>query len=187
MKKGFTLIELLVSVAIFTIVMVVALGALLSVSESDRKAQTLKTVTNNLNFALDSMSRAIRTGADYHCGSLSGGDCTAGDTFFAFHTNTGATWAYRWGSATCANALGCIQRSIDGGSTWADITSPEVVVLNPSGAAGLKFFLIGSAAGSADNKQPKVTIALRAYVQQNGTLKTNLNIQTTVTQRLYDQ
>lgn len=185
MKKGFTLIELLVSVGIFTVVMVVALGALLSVSESDRKAQTLKTVTNNLNFALDSMSRVIRTGYNYHCGSLSGGDCTNGNTFFSFTTNQGQTWAYRWGSNTCANQLGCIQRSTDGGTTWADITAPEVVVQSPTGTTGLKFYLLGSTRGDA--MQPKVIISLRAYVQQTGAQQSRFNLQTAVTQRLYDQ
>jgi len=67
LQKGFTLVEMLVSVAIFAVVMTVALGSLLAMSESDRKAQTLKSVINNLNFSLDSMSRAIRTGTTYSC------------------------------------------------------------------------------------------------------------------------
>ena len=59
MHRGFTLIELMVSVTIFIIVMVIALGSLLSISEAERKAEQLKTVMNNLNFGLESMARAI--------------------------------------------------------------------------------------------------------------------------------
>jgi prepilin-type N-terminal cleavage/methylation domain-containing protein len=60
--RGFTLIEVLVSVMIFSVVMTVALGALLAMSQSDKQAEELKTVVNNLDFALDSMTRTIRTG-----------------------------------------------------------------------------------------------------------------------------
>lgn len=185
MQKGFTLIELLVSVGIFTVVMVVALGALLSISEADRKAQTLKTVTNNLNFALDNMSRSIRTGNTYHCGSLSGGDCTTGSTFFAFDANDGNQRVYRWSSAGCPNTLGCVERSTDGGNNYYAITAPEVVILNPSGGSGLMFYLVGSIPG--DVWQPRVTITLRGYVQVTAAQRSNFDLQTTVTQRLYDQ
>lgn len=192
-KRGFTLIEMLVSTAIFTIVMVIALGALLAMSESDRKAQTLKAVVNNLNFSLDSISRAVRTGVGYHCGSLVGGDCTTppGGTFFAFTSSSGTGVAYRLentitdGSAgvVCgqAAAIGCIARSLDGGTTWSAVTAPEVVITN------LSFYLIGSAAGAIDSTQPKLTILLSGYVQVTGTRQTTFNLQTSVTQRLYDQ
>src|SRR5437868_2432209 len=79
MQKGFTLIEVLVSVMIFSIVMTVALRALLSMSESDRRAEAMKSVINNLNFALDSMVRDIRTGYNYHCGT-SGADLSTPGT-----------------------------------------------------------------------------------------------------------
>ena len=93
--RGFTLIEVLVSTGIFTVVMVIALGALLAMVERDRKAQTLKTVINNLNFALDSMSRAIRTGEEYHCGSSSGGDCVSvPSSYFTFTAADGKKVAY---------------------------------------------------------------------------------------------
>lgn len=184
--RGFTLIELLVSVAIFTVVMVVALGALLAIAESDRKAQTLKTITNNLNFAVESMSRTIRTGKDYHCGSFSGGDCTgSGSTLIAFEAIDGNEWGYRWNSSGCPNNVGCIERSRDGGASWDAITAPEVVILNPSGGSGLTFYLVGSTQG--DTLQPRVTILLRGYVQVTAALRSSFDLQTTVTQRLYDQ
>src|SRR6478609_2811054 len=93
--KGFTLIELLVSTAIFAVVMVIALGALLAMSESDRQAQLLKAVINNLNFSLDSMSRSMRTGFAFHCGSPAGGDCQAvPSTYFAYTDVNGNNVAY---------------------------------------------------------------------------------------------
>lgn len=190
--RGFTLIEMLVSTAIFTVVMVIALGALLALSESDRKAQTLKAVINNLNFSLDSISRSVRTGVSYHCGSALGGDCTTppGGTYFTYTDSNGAQIAYRLentstdGSAgvVCGQsvAIGCLARSVNSGA-WAAVTAPEVIITN------LSFFLIGSAQGSADSIQPKLTILLSGYVPVTVTQQTAFNLETSVTERLYDQ
>jgi prepilin-type N-terminal cleavage/methylation domain-containing protein len=64
-QKGFTLIEMIVSMAIFTVVAVIAVGALLKVMDANRKSLNLKTAINNLNFALESMSREMRVGGQY--------------------------------------------------------------------------------------------------------------------------
>ncbi len=200
MIRGFTLIELLVSVAIFTVVMVIALGSLLSMVESDRKAQTLKTITNNLNFTVDSISRGLRTGYTYHCDSVGSlttpRDCSNGASYIVYHSAEGtaglgdspitnAYVAYCRGSGTSCDVNGVsILRSYstDGGSswsTWASITAPEVVV------TALTFYVVGSASG--DTLQPRVTILLRGYVQVTAALRSNFDLQTTVTQRIYDQ
>ena len=68
---GFTLVEMIVSVAIFTIVAFVAVGALLKVIDANKKSQSLKTSINNLNFALESLSREMRVGSNYTCISVS--------------------------------------------------------------------------------------------------------------------
>lgn len=190
--KGFTLIEMLVSTAIFTVVMVIALGALLAMSESDRKAQTLKAVINNLNFSLDSISRTVRTGSGYHCGSSTGGDCTTppGGTSFYFTATDGTLVAYRLENLTidsnaatvCGQAAnpGCLARSVGGGA-WEAITAPEVTITS------LSFYLLGSGAAPGDTFQPKLTILMSGYVQVTGTRQTAFSLETSVTQRLYDQ
>lgn len=186
---------MLVSTAIFTVVMVIALGALLAMSESDRKAQTLKAVINNLNFSLDSISRTVRTGTGYNCGS-GGGDCPnpPGGTYFSFTASDGTAVAYRLensvtdsGAGTVCGqsvAIGCIARSVSGG-TWTAVTAPEVVISN------LSFYLTGSLVGSTanggDSMQPKLTILMSGYVQVTATQQTAFNLETSVTQRLYDQ
>src|SRR3989338_1985894 len=67
--RGFTLVEMIVSVALFATVMLVSVGALLSLMGANRKAQALQSVMNNLNVALDGMVRSIRMGSNYHCGA----------------------------------------------------------------------------------------------------------------------
>ncbi|MBC7836831.1 type II secretion system protein [Acetobacteraceae bacterium] len=191
--SGFTLIELIVSVGIFAVVMVIALGALLSISVAERKSETLKSVMNNLNFTLDSMSRFVRTGTDYHCGSPSSGDCASGAGYFSFTAAPGSFSACPASSLTCRVAYcldgGVIKRQVINGtpdalctsSNFLPITAPEVSITS------LIFYLNGSRVGSADNTQPKVTITLAGSVQINSSASTTLNLQTSVTQRLYDQ
>ncbi|HEY4503867.1 MAG TPA: type II secretion system protein [Candidatus Paceibacterota bacterium] len=66
-KGGFTLVEMIVAIAIFTIVAFVAVGALLKVVDANKKSQSMKTSINNLNFALESISREMRVGSNYYC------------------------------------------------------------------------------------------------------------------------
>ena len=188
-KRGFTLIELMVSVGIFAIIMVMALGALLSISTADRKSETIESVMNNLDFAVESMTRTMRTGYDYHCATISGGDCAAGGTYFKFTAQDGSSVIYQYdSSATCGQTGtgGCIERlTSPDGVTWSaalPITAPEVVISN------LTFYLRGSALGSTgDNVQPNVVMTVNGYVQISPTQKSPFNLQTSVTQRLYDR
>ena len=66
-NKGFTLVEIIVSLGIFAVVALVAMGALMKVMDANRKSLSLKTSINNLNFALESMTREIRMGKNYSC------------------------------------------------------------------------------------------------------------------------
>jgi prepilin-type N-terminal cleavage/methylation domain-containing protein len=178
--KGFTLIEVLVSVAIFASVMVIALGALLALSEANRKAQLLSSATNNFTSAIDSMSRAIRTGNVYHCGGGTLTDplaCAGGSTQFAFLAATGATVVYKLDTSSCENGVGCISRSQDGGNNYVSVTSPELVVTS------LKFYVRG-VAGSV---QPQVFMLISGYVTITGVKQSVFNLQTSVTQRIYGQ
>lgn len=67
-NKGFTIIEMIVSLGIFAVVAVIAVGALLKISDANKKALVLKTSINNLNFALETMSREMRLGSNFGCG-----------------------------------------------------------------------------------------------------------------------
>ncbi len=96
-KKGFTLIEMIVSLAIFSIVAVVALGALTKIISANKKAQALQAAFTNLNFALESMSRELRVGANYRCdpttGSYDGVNMTSQSC--AVNNNTTSVLAFR--------------------------------------------------------------------------------------------
>lgn len=199
----------MVSVAIFAVVMVIALGALLSIATADRKAETISSVMNNLNFAVESMTRNIRTGTDYHCGTFGGGvsgtvgdDCTSGGDYFSFTSANGDNVVYKFDNDTnpstpCAQTgttHGCIVRSVNGGA-YAPITAPEVVItnINNSNSPGLAFYLRGSLRGtpafgmSGDDMQPNVVITITGYVELGPAQRSLFTLQTSATQRLYDR
>jgi len=66
-QSGFSLIEMIVSLGVFSVVITIAVGALLTMIASNNQLQAEQSVMTNLSFALDSMTREIRTGSHYYC------------------------------------------------------------------------------------------------------------------------
>jgi len=192
-SAGFTLVEMLISVALFSVVMVVALGALLSMSVSIRRAEAINSGVNNLASAIDSMSRSVRTGVNYHCGSSGAStdpkDCPTPNatSFFSYMAYGGSQVTYCLSnpsattcntSTSCASGSCTILRKIDSGA-FVPLTATEVNIRY------LAFYLEGSTLG--DTKQPKVTMVVSGTVPITANQTSNFNIQTAITQRVYDQ
>lgn len=64
---GFTLIELMVAISIFMMIMTMAMGSLLVTLDAKKKAEALSFTMDNLNFAMESMTRNLRMGKNYDC------------------------------------------------------------------------------------------------------------------------
>jgi prepilin-type N-terminal cleavage/methylation domain-containing protein len=193
--QGFSLLEMIVASSIFVIIMLVIVGALISLSNASRKARAVRLVTDNLSAAIDSMSRNIRMGTYYHCGCGTAGvpstsgdanfpdgvrDCpmtdalgTGGDQCFAFEGPRGDPsistdqFVYRLFNNR-------IQRSKDGGATFIDLTAPEINITD------LHFFVYGT---QLDQKQPLIIMLVRGTAAITPQTTTNFNIETTVEAR----
>ncbi|MEK7641899.1 MAG: type II secretion system protein [Patescibacteria group bacterium] len=111
-RRGFTLVEMIVSLGVFSVVAVVALGALVKIVSANKKAQSLQSSITNLNFALDAMSRELRTGTTYFCeanngttnyrgSTLAKGACPSGSIS---SQNTHATLAFKSSETIIAGA-----------------------------------------------------------------------------------
>jgi len=61
-RSGFSLVEMMVAIAIFMVVAVIAVAALLKIVDANRKSETLQDAVNNINFAMDSITREVRVG-----------------------------------------------------------------------------------------------------------------------------
>jgi prepilin-type N-terminal cleavage/methylation domain-containing protein len=191
-QAGFTLIEMLVSIALFAIVMVVCVGALLALVGANKKAQALESTMNNLNISIDDMVRNLREGSGYiasgACSSNTDGvtsDCTGGGTEIAFTTFTGHAWVYEYiqsgqpGCTTLNKTGGCIMRSEDGG-TFSSLTAPEVSITS------MEFYVVGTSPN--DNTQPRAIITLQGNAGAANNVKdsTTFHLQATAVQRALD-
>ncbi len=174
LRAGFTLVEMLVAVSLFTTVMFVAVGSLLSMTAASRKAQSISIVMDNLNFALESMGRTIRAGSVYHCdqyGALTDpNDCaSSGADTLAFRSEDGGTFVYRKSGTT-------LQKSVDGGATFLDITGASISI------ESLAFYVVGSPAG--DGIQPRVLAVVSGEAGLRSKETARFSIQTTISQRI---
>lgn len=182
-QAGFTLIEMIVSVALFGIVMLVSVTALVALIDANRKAQALQSVINNLNIAIDGMSRALREGSNYRCGSSTGGDCTTGGSIIYFESHdglagTGDDWVYEFRD-------GRIYKSENGSSNPIDqvaITASEVTI---DTTTGQNFYVFGTS--RTDVVQPKVMVVIKGSAgTTKANVKTTFHVQSTAVQRILD-
>ena len=188
--KGFTLVEMMVAVAIFSLVMLVAIGAVLAIVGANKKAQSLTSVINNLNFAFEAMTRDLRTGMDYKCEGQTPGDCTDGGDFVVFTSSQyGAEVTYSLDSTTHQ-----IVKTIDNGATISSsyLTAPEVHIDN------LKFYVVdsdGITSATPNYHQSRILVVINGYAgvsvkDASGVVSirelSKFSLQTMVSQRYLD-
>ncbi len=174
--KGFTLVELMVSTAIFMVVMLAAMGALFISSNSAKKSQALRSAMDNVNFAMDSMSRTLRTGTIYDCDSSGSGinvssitpnDCPNGGSALGFVDAGGANTVYVLTGTT-------LQKYVSSTASYTAMTSPDIKITD------LRFFVNGSS--PTDTVQPSVYILMKGTVTVDSQT-TTFALQTLASQR----
>jgi prepilin-type N-terminal cleavage/methylation domain-containing protein len=177
MNKGFTLIEIMTSLSVFLVVMTMSMGSIVGIFEANRKAQSMRTVMGNLNLAVESMTKEIRFGRDYRCGTTGNGsypNCSQGENEITFDFSRGnvvSTITYRHrGPGTP------IERSINNGPFIAT-TAPEMFIED------LSFYTVG--VGNTDQLQPKVLVKITGY-SGTGKSRSDFTLQTLVSQRALD-
>ncbi|MCX6790467.1 MAG: prepilin-type N-terminal cleavage/methylation domain-containing protein [Candidatus Kaiserbacteria bacterium] len=151
-SKGYTLIELMIAVGLFAVVMLMASGAYIMMIGLSRQAQGIATGIDNLSFALETMTRTIRTGHGYSCGgALNLGDCNDGRNTFTFVDESSRTTSYSLSS-------GAIQRQVSAGA-WSPLTDSSSIRID-----SLKFYVFGSGPVAVDRQQSHATIIITGTV-----------------------
>ncbi len=174
-KGGFTLVELLVAVALFTIVVFISLGAILTIFDANKRSQYSKTVVDNLNLTLEDMIRILRFGETYNCDPenvfvYETADCANGNTTMSVVFN-GTPIIYRLNGTSIESSVG--------GGDFAPITAPDVVIED------LKFYVYGSSS-EFDDLQPYAIIVIEGYVGNKPVQQARFQIQTIAVQRQLD-
>lgn len=124
---GFTLIEIMVAVSLFMAVALVATSILLTIMNASQRANAIRLIIDNLNFAMDSMSYKLKFGSDYTVLS-SGGGITNNIIQFIEPDQSKSTYCLPPGDTA-------IRRCNTAGNTWQTcsnscqaITAPEINV-----------------------------------------------------------
>lgn len=204
-QRGFTIIEMIVSLGVFSIVITIAVGALLMLIATNQQLQSEQSVMTNLSFALDSMTREIRTGTHYYCassGNINGifassynldtlgdsyRDCTAGrgGRIHGIAFNEGGN------SITESNERILYYFDEDDGKIYRRVGSgsPESITSTGIFIKDMYFYVAGAkplSAGNPDHKdQASVTLFIEASETDDPGAE-SYYIQTTVTQRTLD-
>ena len=175
MNKAFTLVELLVSIAVFSVVMTLAIGGYLVMLSINQRAQALALATNNLAFVFEHMTRSIRTNTDYSCGSTLGlGDCPSGGSAFTFLLGNGDEVTY----SLSGNS---IIREVDGVSSV--LTDPSIHI------DSLTFYVVGTEKFSdpgQDVRAPTVRMVVKGNVPGLKGVSPSFSMETMATMRGID-
>jgi prepilin-type N-terminal cleavage/methylation domain-containing protein len=154
--SGFTLIELMVAVGLFAIIMILAAGAYLIIIGINNRVQSMTAGINNLSFALETMTRDIRTGTGY---SVSGSQFT-----FTNSQNQSTTYSL---------SSGALQKRIGTAAAYPITDSSAVQVTS------LSFLPTGTV--NTDTEQSRVIILISGSV--SGKTPQSFTVETSATMR----
>jgi len=172
-NRGFTLIEMLLSIALFSIVLTISMGAIFTIIDSNRKTQTLTLTMNNLSFAIESMTRDLKTADPKTLSDNSGSSrsLVGQDEDYI---------RYRFNNGTIEKSVGESAYS----DSYSSIISEDVIIEN------FYFAVVeygeGSSLQSTSNEQPRATILIEGYAEITERIRSDFAVQTTVSPRQLD-
>ncbi len=168
-SSGFTLLEMMIATGIFAVVIITAVGAMLSLNQAQVKAQNIQNIQDNIRFTLEAMTKELRTGMNY--------SSCQGCNQITFLKQDGVT-----NVGYCLDN-GIIRRFLP---PTTDCTTGSPVTSAAVSVNKLYFFVTGELPGSSDG-QPRITVVIDARsVNPTLQLDTTFDLQTTVTARLRD-
>lgn len=187
-ERGFTLVEILVSLAVFAVIVTISTGSVLLIVDANRKAQSLSSIMNNLNIAMEGISRALMTGERYDCdlSSLNSyEDCVAPSpnvsNGFRFVTQEGDVVTYSLQQR--ANGTGYIDKHVTESPNNSHI-GHYIVTASEVDVQGIQFYSVG--VEEDDQIQPRVLIVIWGEAGVTTAVKSRFNLQTTVSKRSID-
>ncbi len=189
---------MIVSLGIFTIVAVVAIGALLKIVDANKKSQSLKTSITNLNFVLDSMTREMRVGTDYYCVSGSNVPTSLTTSQSCSIVSTTASpnpWTIAFNSSKTVGSTcnliyayyfdGAILNKAEQSGCGNALTYSPITPNDPNLDSIIRFDIAGiNVVTSNPNIQPYAQFHLVGSSGFKEKTKTTFDLETTVSQRL---
>lgn len=193
--RGFTLVELLVTLALFTMVITLAVGALFSAQAINSKLQQTQVILDGVNLATELIARDVRYGSSFYCSngtsspvaSLPRLSCSEGNTVLLFKPAIPLSASNSLNDRVAyylANGALFKQEYPEGNaaSSPLQITTSDVTITS------LTFRVIGAEAVPADYNQPIVTISIAGVTRpaKQGVEPVHFTLQTSSTSRVPD-
>lgn len=202
-ESGFTLVEVMISIGLFTVIMVIGIGAILGVNATNKKTQSMRAIIDNMSFVMEDMARSMRLGDYFVCtdlapgyddvylagtgqitndgpDSLSTGPCKG----IAFEPYWDFRPIYEYNQVAYYISDGAIWKkdpeNLSYGSQNMVVITPLEIDIDEERSG---FTVTGS--DRTDTRQPQVTILLVGTITLNG-VATDFNMQTSVSQRVLD-
>jgi prepilin-type N-terminal cleavage/methylation domain-containing protein len=188
-QAGFTLVEMLVVLALFSITTTVIVDIFMTATRAQRKTLAAQKIQSDARFSMEAMAREARMDMidyAYYGGTIS----EIPTTVLALRDQDDNQIIFKKSNENCPTGIDqCLVVSIDGGNSWASITSGGIKVtsLNFYIAPTVDPFLLDTESGTyASDISPRVTITLT--VEGVGTRPEEqkvISLQTTVSSRIY--
>lgn len=174
-SRGFTLVEILVGIAMFSVVATAAVGLFAQTMKTQKRILANQELIDQTSYAMEYMSRALRMALkddkDFGGGS---NDCLSGSKVnYEINPMTGGI-RFRNSDNECQEFYLENSQLMEKNGSVLPLTSSELTVGS--------FIISGSGWGQGDDFQPAVTIILEISGRDN----TNLQMQTTISQRNLD-
>jgi hypothetical protein len=165
------------------------MGALLNANSIHNKSSDMRSIMDSLTFAMEDMSRSLRTGYNYYCLDYSNGDkgdksCSGGGSEISFQAvnPTLSEISYYFGTCDFQEKSICKAVKDEEGNYGFDPITPLEVEIDASKSS---FIVIGAEPPPGNSQQPLVTIRLVGEINYKNT-KTPFSLQTSVSQRNID-
>lgn len=188
-NTGFTLAEIMVSVAIFSVIMVTGMGALVSMTQKLRVSQQEKKVVDSLDFVLESMVREIRLGTNYSAQGNNLNDCSGVNDNTVSYQNPGSNNEGSLILFKASDERGCMIYYYDRGqlikqTKKEDDDGRKEILTDKTQLLIEKIRMTIMNTERGDKKQPMVWIQILAYSPDRPDSKKI--VQTLVSQRVLD-
>lgn len=181
-EKGFSLVEMLVSITLFSFVVVIATGVIITILNTNKHVRSTSIAMGNINAVLEKMFREVSAGESYHCGE--GGninkahDCPGGNPLAAIvfegvngdKNNSNDQNIYRMNSGESS-----LELSLDGGVNYERLTDENIIIDD---------FGVNVVGNLDDTKQPSVFISVRGYIKKEEGDHVMFATQTMISERL---
>jgi len=193
--RGFTLIEMLVSVALFSVLILITVAIFQAVTQGQRHVIAAQNVQETVYFALEVMSKEIRTAYGAHSGSPCADDGTGSFGGIGYYktfnvegnsSDQGSELWFRNKDNQCVryfleNDSGVSRLKIQRDSQEYFITPDDIEVHD------LDFYIVDDRADDFHSLQPRVTIKMTVEAADPQSRTTRpVELETTVSSRYYE-